>query len=652
MLHQLHQHPPQCLNERERQLLHDIAGAALPAGRFFQAAGLGTVHRAEHILAGLSPAFVQGYRALLAAFESHALVSRRRRFGQLGVAERLALLESWRLGGVARRLSMRAILAPLKAAHFDDAEFYRRIGCVYEFERSKGESKPRYMLERSHGPEEVDEDMEIECDAVVIGSGAGGAVVAKELAELGHAVVLLEEGHYFDRRDFSGRPFAMQRKLYRNGGATFAIGNVGIPIPLGRTVGGTTTINAGTCYRVPGRILTKWREELGLGEFTEEHMDPYYSRVERILGVTESSAAHLGGAARVIAQGCDRLGYRHKALRRNAPDCDGKGVCCFGCPTDAKRSMNVSYVPMALRAGAELFHGAEVVRILTEGGRATGVVARVQGGDAHRAPRMLTVRGRAVVVACGALVTPVLLQQNKLCNSSGELGRNLSIHPAAAGMAVFEQRIAGYEGIPQGYAIEEFHDQGLLFEGATTPMEIALAAAPFVGKKLIELAESWEHVAMFGFMVEDSSRGRVRTFRGRSVITYMVNDMDVARLKRGVEILARVFLAAGAERFYPPVHGFDEMRSEADLQRFRRAKIHAREFELSAFHPLGTARMGMDPRRSVVSPSHESHDVANLYIVDGSAVPSSLAVNPQITIMAMATRAAERIDARLASGQS
>lgn len=647
MLHEIRS-LPQCLSPRERELLVAIARSALPAGQYFPAAGEATVRKAEAALAGFSPALLQGYRALLMALESSAVVAYRRRFGQLTEAERLALLDAWRRGGVARRLSIRALLAPLKVAHFDDPGFYRHIGCVYEFEAAKGEAKPRYMRERSHGPGELTEDMEIECDAVVIGSGAGGAVVAKELAELGHAVVILEEGGYFDRSDFTGRAFTMQRKMYRNGGATFSLGNVGIPIPLGRTVGGSTTINSGTCYRVPARILAKWQNELGIRELSETSMDGYYRRVEGIIGVQEARAEYLGGVARVIARGCDRLGYRHKPLKRNAPDCDGKGVCCFGCPTDAKRSTNVSYVPMALKAGAELFHGATVTRILTHGGRATGVVARVAADEEMVSQgRTLTVRARAVVVSCGALSTPVLLAKNGLCNGSGQLGRNLSIHPASAGIGIFDETIAGYNAIPQGYAIEEFHEQGLLFEGGSAPMEMMMAAVPFIGKPLIELAESWDRAAMFGFMLEDTSRGRIRVVRGRPVITYMLNDEDLSRIKRGIEILGRVFLAAGARRYYPPVHGFDYLSSEADLNRFRQSRISARDLELSAYHPLGTARMGRDPTTSVVDTSHQSHDVANLYIVDGSSVPTSLAVNPQVTIMAMATRAAERIDERL-----
>ena len=647
MLHQIRTRP-QCLTPRELQILADVAEAALPGGKVFPAAGRSTVQSVEALLTTFPSQLVRAYKALLMGLESYSVVARRRRFGQLPLADRQTLLQSWLAAGVARRLSMRALLAPIKIAHFDNPEFYRQIGCVYEFEKARSEAKPRYMRERVHGPDDVEDQMEIECDAVVVGSGAGGAVVARELAELGHAVVILEEGAYFQRSDFTGRPFDMQRQMYRNGGVTFSIGNVGIPIPLGRTVGGSTTINSGTCYRPPPRVLAKWRREYGLIDFTDRTMARYYDRVEAVLGVEEAGAEYLGGTARVIARGCDRLGYSHQPLRRNAPDCDGKGVCCFGCPTDAKRSTNVSYVPMALKAGAELFHSAEVVEISVEGSRAVGVVARVGGDSDHAPPKQLRVRARAVIVACGSLATPVLLAKNGLCGGSGQLGRNLSIHPVAGAIGLFDERIAGYDGIPQGYAIEEFHDQGLLFEGGTAPMEMMLSAVPLVGPELIELAEAWDRVAMFGFMVEDTSRGRVRLVGGRPVITYVLNDTDVALIKRGIDILLEVFLAAGARRVYTPVHGLRIVEGKADLARFRRHKPNARDLDLSAFHPLGTARMGRDPGNSVVDPSHESHEIQSLYVVDGSAVPSSVAVNPQVTIMAMATRAAERIDERLA----
>jgi choline dehydrogenase-like flavoprotein len=312
-------------------------------------------------------------------------------------------------------------------------------------------------------------------------------------------------------------------------------------------------------------------------------------------------------------------------------------MCIFGCPTDAKRSTNVSYIPRALSAGATLITGARVEKILVENGRAVGV----QAGD-------VTVRAKAVVVACGALITPVLLQRNGIGTRSGQLGRNLSLHPSAGVGALFDESIRGWDAIPQGYAIYEFAEEGILFEGAFMPPDLGAASLPFFGQRLVEVVERYDRFACFGFMIEDTSRGRVRPGPGgRPLITYVCNDEDVAKLKRGVELLARCYFAAGARAVFPMVAGFDELHSPADLERFRATHVHARDFELTAYHPLGTCRMGVDPRRSVVNPDHEVHDLPGLFVTDGAAVPSSLGVNPQVTIMALATRAAERIAPRL-----
>ncbi len=164
---------------------------------------------------------------------------------------------------------------------------------------------------------------------------------------------MVEEGALFTRQDFTGRPVQMMKQMYRQGGATVAFGNTAIPVPIGRGVGGTTLINSGTCFRLPREVLASWRAE-GLSDFTDDALTPFYEEVEEVLGVAPSSAAALGAPARIIARGCDALGYSHHPLSRNAPGCDGQGLCCFGCPTDAKRSTNVSYVPLALERGAQL----------------------------------------------------------------------------------------------------------------------------------------------------------------------------------------------------------------------------------------------------------------------------------------------------------
>jgi choline dehydrogenase-like flavoprotein len=251
------------------------------------------------------------------------------------------------------------------------------------------------------------------------------------------------------------------------------------------------------------------------------------------------------------------------------------------------------------------------------------------------------------VISCGAILTPLLLDQHRIGTGSGQLGKNLSIHPAAGALAEFDEEILPWKGIPQGYAIEELHDEGILYEGAMVPLEMTMTMTQLIGPELIRLAESFDRVASFGFMVEDTSRGRVGEVMGQPVIQYWLTDEDVAHIKRGMDVLAQVFFAAGATRVHTPIAGFDVLRSPRDLARLRRATIKPWDLDLSAYHPLGTARMGRDPATSVVAADHQVHDTPGLYVVDGAAVPTSLGVNPQITIMALATRAAEQIALRM-----
>ena len=626
------------VSARTRATWIALAEVVIPRGAWLPPASAATVDRLLTVLRDGPPSVAVGLSALLAILDAQSWLHHQTSFAASPAADRLALLARWRGGGAMARAMVRAVVAPIKAAHFDDPETYVRLGCVYERERPRAPSHAPAVAARIHRGEDLDADMTVEADVVVVGTGAGGAVVGKELAEAGFAVVFVEEGRYFDRRDFSGRPFAMQRALYRRAGTTFTMGNNLIPLPLGQTVGGSTTVNSGTCFRTPDRVLARWRDELGLSELGPDKLAPYYERVEAVLGIARARPELLGGNARIIARGCEALGLQnHGPLKRNAPDCDGKGVCVFGCPTDAKRSTNVSYIPMALRAGAELYAGCAVSRILVDGGRAVGVEARTASG------RSLTVRARAVIVSGGAIMTPGILQRSGLGGGSGQLGRNLSIHPAAGLLAELDERIAGWDGIPQGYGIEDYRDEGILFEGATTPLEMTLAVMPHFGPELVRLAEGFDRVASFGFMVEDTSRGVVRTVSGQPWITYSLGALEIMRLRRGVEILSRIFFAAGAERVHTPVAGFETLSSLAELEALLAARLGASDFDLSAYHPLGTARMGRDASSSVVDSNHEVHDAPGLFVVDGSVMPSSIGVNPQITIMALATRAAERI---------
>ncbi|MFT5433677.1 MAG: choline dehydrogenase-like flavoprotein, partial [Myxococcota bacterium] len=488
-------------------------------------------------------------------------------------------------------------------------------------------------------------DETLEADVIIVGTGAGGAPMAKALAARGHAVLMFEEGGHFTRADFDGNALRAQRRMFRGGGATIAWGNGLFPVLSGQTVGGSTTVNSGTCYRTTDRRLRQWALESGLSELDAGSLDPYFERVERMLQVTRAADETLGGCARVIARGAEALGLRHAPLDRNAPECDGQGVCCFGCPTDAKRSTNVSYMPAALKAGATVYHNAVVNRVLTEGGRAVGVVATAGG-------RRITARAAVVVLSGGAIGTPALLLQNRLANSSGQVGRQLTVHPACYGWARFDEDIRGWSAIPQGYAIEEYADLGIRFEGAFVPPDLAVASLAQLGRDWTDIAENLHRMACFGFMITDTSRGRVWLGpRGAPQMSYHVNDHDRRQMIRGHAILARVYQAAGAEMVYPGVRKpFDRLRTEADVARFERdagANMPALDIDITAYHPLGSCRMGADPNRFVTSGTGETHDVQNLFICDGSAVPGPLGVNPQVTIMALSERNAQFVERRV-----
>jgi len=619
------------LSSAERATLKALAAAAIPPGRLLPGAGESTLDRAEGQLASLPAGVTAAVKAMLRALEWGALPLAGSRYSKLPLGQRLQVLEKLELAE-ATRLAVRGLLVLLKLAYTDDRAVYDALGCRFGVEPPKKLEAARWREQLVDGATLPDGE-ELECDVVIAGTGAGGAPLADELASRGLAVLLVEEGPYFSRQDFTGRPLDMLKKTYRKAGLTVALGNSAIPIPIGRGVGGTTLINSGTCLRVAPEVVKGW----GIEGLTADTLAAYYERVEKFLEVGPSSKAALGRAAELIAKGCDALGYSHHPLNRNAPGCDGQGLCCFGCPTEAKRSTNVSYVPAALSRGAQLVTGLRVDRVRLEGGRAIGLEGVVQRPVREGRIR---IRAKATVLACGTLQTPRLLLEQGLANRSDQVGRNLSIHPAAGALGVFDEKVHAWNSVPQGYAIDEFKDEGLLFEGAHVPLEIAAMTIGGYGPRFTNLLERMASALIFGFMVKDSSRGRVHA-NGR--ISYWLNGDDVAKVRRGIGILSRVFFAAGAREVHVPIYGSEPLRSVEEAHALERAPLAARHVDLSAYHPLGTCRMGMDPRASVVGPSYRCHDVESLYVCDGSVMPGSLGVNPQLTIMAMALRAAEHV---------
>jgi choline dehydrogenase-like flavoprotein len=475
----------------------------------------------------------------------------------------------------------------------------------------------------------------VTADACVIGTGAGGAPVAALLAEAGMRVAILEEGAVHEPASMTARPRDMMARLYRDGGQIATVGAPPIVLPLGRGVGGTTLVNSGTCFRTPQRVLDRWRADHGL----ELDLADEFAFVEEAIGVREVPPELAGRNATLVKEGADRLGVSAGYLQRNARGCIGSGVCAFGCPTGAKQHAGQVWVPRAQRAGATTFTNTTAQRIAVEHGRVREVIARTAARGTVR------VRAETVIVAAGALLTPLLLARNGLGATSGQLGRNLSIHPASAARALYDEVIDPWAGVPQSVYVDELAGDGIMLEGIAGPPDQGAMSTPRSGAEHRELMLAARRTGSFGVMVSDSARGTVRSIGGRLLVRYDLHPGDAERFRRGFELLARIFFAAGAREVIVPIDGVPTLRG-GDVAPLRRARVRPRQIGAMAFHPLGTARAGRDPAASVVDPNLKVHGVDGLYVSDGSVVPSSLGVNPQITIMALAARLAARIASR------
>jgi choline dehydrogenase-like flavoprotein len=632
---------PTRLTRREMRVIMALAEAMAPPGSRLRTRP-DEAHIQEQIGLSLASMAWDGrwvVRLGLLIFEIATWFRFLRSFSRLSLDTRSRWLERTAESSLSIvRLGVRLLLTVIKPAFFSHKRVQSEIG--YPIDRiPKIEPVRQISLPPDRVVSQLDQDTEVRCQVVVVGSGAGGAVVAAELAEQGIDVVLVEEGRVFSTNELGRDPSAMIRNAYREGATTLALGRPSIPIPLGQTVGGTTTMNSGTCFRVPDRVLDEW-EQLGL-PVDRAALDGFFSRVEQAISVKQVPDHLLGGSSKVIARGAEQMGLDHGPLSRNIDGCGQSGVCAFGCPRNAKQSTNITYVPRALEAGATLYTGIRAHHILREGSRAAGIVAAPKGGGPS-----LTVRAEVVVSACGTIPGVPFLRSNGI--RSKHLGRHMTIHPAAKIAALMPDEINGWADTPQGYGIYDYMDEGLTFEGAFVPPEYTAIAFPFVGRALTEVMEAFSRLAVFGFMVSDDPSGRVvRGFDGRPLITYWMTKRNLEQIRRGLQILAEIFFTAGAEKIFLPLAGIEEHASLDSALKVLQSSFDPMALEVAAFHPLGTARMSRSKRGGVVDPDLETWEIPGLYVVDGSVFPTSLGVNPQMTIMAYATRAAQVLAARV-----
>ena len=491
------------------------------------------------------------------------------------------------------------------------------------------------------------------CDVVVVGSGAGGAVVAAHLAEAGLSVIVLEEGpHYTAEEIRAFRPTEAMRKTWREGGLLAAVGVGNTPIigvAVGRNVGGSSVHTGGVCFRVPSYVHAEWVKNHDLLDLSEKNFEAAYEDVERRVNVTEVPADMRSRSTRKFVEGAAKLGIPMHAIRRNTSDCEGNGVCNFGCPKGAKLSVDLSYLPSALAHGTRLVSDALVSRVLFDGDRAVGVEGFLTAPPPYVGkPKVpFRVRARAVVAACGTLHTPLLLENSGV--SSPHLGRHITLHPGLRVGAMFDEPVHGWDGALQSVFTEHFHDQGITLVGVYTAVNLLAASLPGVGPSHRALVRKMPYLGIHGGMIHDEGGGAVRRApAGREpLLTYEMIPRDLARLRHALTLLGEIAFAAGAREVFLPIFGIPPVRDPRVLRDLETGSIDARRIECVAFHPLGSARMANEPRRGVTAANGEVFGTRGLYVADGSVLPTSIGVNSQVPIMTMATRIAWQLRERL-----
>lgn len=658
------------LSPRERATLEALCNALLPSlepGEGDDAAlfssdssARGVPARVEQTLKVLGDNELSRFKLFLTLLDQPLFIAL-----QGGRLARFASLESRDAESVLLSLST-SRMADLRSGF----QAIRRLATFHHYSGSSGEGADPVWSAIGYEPSSnppgarsplrltrIAADTTLDCDACVVGSGAGGSVAAAALAAKGMKVIVLEAGSDWQSEDFDQREDPGTRELYLDRGTT-STRDLSLALLAGSALGGGTAVNWQTSLRTPDGVRAEWATSSGCSHFAAESFTRSIDAVcERLsVGVSESFANSNNA---VLRDGCTALGYDWAVTPRNSLGCDSAqcGNCVFGCRKGGKQCGAVTYLMDAqLTGNTAVIARCKAERVMLERNRVTGVSAKATARDGREFK--VRVNARVVVAACGALHTPALLMRSGL--SFSQLGRNLHLHPTTGVGAVFDRRIAAWDGPPQTIVCNEFSgmQSGYGFRIETAPAHPGLIAlaTPWLGARShrAEMQTS-ARKALLIVLVRDRSSGVVTVDRaGRPVIDYQTGKGEDAMLREGMCRASRVLVAAGA-RGVQTLHtsplaigeGPGSARRFGDVDDLCRAiatsPVSENHLALFSAHQMGTCRMGRDPGTSVCDARGEVFGIRGLFVADASAFPGSSGVNPMVSVMALAHHTALQI---------
>jgi choline dehydrogenase-like flavoprotein len=454
-------------------------------------------------------------------------------------------------------------------------------------------------------------------------------------------------GGSFAQGDFVRAPGPSLQNLYQDSGQIFVQGGAYFASMFGKGLGGGTLVNSGISFKPPAKALQRWSAEAGDQTLNETDFKKYVDEVEANVNIEVLDLDRLGENNLIFKKGVERLGYRGGVIPRSTKNCVGCGICYFGCPSGAKQSTDKNFLITAQEKGAEIYVHARVEKIVVDpkSRKFTSVVGVITDPKPGGRRSRFEIKARNLVLGAGTVGNVRLLLGNNLCNSSDQVGRNFHCHPSTGVLGVFNQKIEGFRSVMQGYFSDQFFDQDLLLETFWAPPGALALMAPGIGTESFAEMKRFPQMAGSGAMIRDESEGRIKVDdTGAVCIDYELTQRDQKLLTKGLYECARVMFAAGAEKVFADNMEQSVLQNIAELNALeKRVENLGPDIVREGNHGTGTCRMGADPRKSVVNAFGQSHDISNIWILDGSIFPSALGVNPQITIMALALRGAEAL---------
>ncbi|MBX0291473.1 FAD-dependent oxidoreductase [Hymenobacter sp. HSC-4F20] len=587
-----------------------------------------------------------------------------RPFRLLAPEQREKLLQSWAASNVPQLRKGFHALRKLFVFLFYGGSTTEQGKGVWEHIGYPGPQVPDPVVaaEKPIRPLQPTQDVEYTCEVLVIGSGAGGGVVAGELAAAGHDVLVLEKGPYFHGPDFTQREVDMLGALY-DGRGGISTQDGGIALLAGSCLGGGTTVNWAGAFRTPSYVREEWAQEHAVPHFTSSDFTRSLDAVSEALSVNTDYPRHNGqnqalwDGSRALGQDVKLIARNEKGLTDSEQHYQGLGYSGLGDRHGVKQGTLNTYLQTAFDHGARLLCQACVTRVTTARGRATGAEATYTTPDGR--PIRVRVRAQRVVVAAGAIQTPALLLRSGLHHP--HLGQHLHLHPTVAVSALYPQRIEPWHGpmmsvVNDAFTRLEGSNFGVKLE--TPPAHPGLMAMVLPwrsGQQHKELMQQAAHLGSFIVLTRDRDAGRVTIDRhGMPLLNYVLSDYDRGHLLHGVRAAAEVHVAAGAHTVLLPHGTLPTLHAENG--RLRNPEVLAglpylswkpNQFGLYSAHQMSTCRMGGQAATHPTSPTGELYEVRNLFVADASAFPACSGVNPMLTIMALAHHTAQHLKASL-----